>query len=66
MKAWEVSIPQKGGDGAYGNGGYVDIHDDGFQADRSLVIEDSEGNRVTLKNEEIGQLYRFIKPALAG
>ena len=65
MKVWEVSRP-KGDDGAYGNGGYISIHDGGFQAERSLFIEDSEGNRIILKNEEIGQLYRFIKPALAG
>ena len=66
MKAWEVSTPPKGGDGAYGNGGYVDIHDDGFQAERSLYIEDDEGHCVRLKNEQIGQLYKAIKPALAG
>lgn len=49
-----------------GNGGYVSIHDDGFQAERLLYIEDDAGRSITLKNEQIGQLYKFIKPGLAG
>lgn len=46
---------------------YVSVHEpdtDGLQ--RRLYIEDSEGRSVVLKGEEIGQLYRHIKPALAG
>lgn len=33
---------------------------------RRLYIEDAEGRHVVLNGEEIGQLYRHIKPALAG
>ena len=46
---------------------YVSIHEpdtDGLK--RRLYIEDSEGRSVVLKGEEIGQLYKHIKPAMAG
>ena len=46
---------------------YVGIGDADTDArHRRLVIEDSEGRTVTLNGEEIGELYRAIKPALAG
>ena len=46
---------------------YVSIHAPDDEAlSRALHIEDSEGRKVVLHGEEIGQLYRFIKPALAG
>ena len=48
------------------NGGYVSIYDDGWLAERRLFIEDDEGRTVCLKNEQIGILYRAIKPGLAG
>lgn len=48
------------------NGGYISIHDDGYQAERTLHITDDEGNTARLKNEQIGQLYKQIKPALEG
>lgn len=63
MKMFETTKPSADG---YGNGGYVSIHDDGFQAERLLYIEDDAGHSITLKNEQIGQLYKFIKPSLAG
>jgi hypothetical protein len=47
------------------NGGYTSIHDDGPFVERALYITDDDGNTVKLKNEQIGELYRRIKPALA-
>ena len=47
------------------NGGYVSIYDDGTFVERTLYITDDDGNTVKLKNEQIGELYRQIKPALA-
>lgn len=49
-----------------GNGGYFSIYDDGFHTDRTLYIEDDVGNAVMLKNEQIGQLHRAVKPELGG
>ena len=48
------------------NGGYVSMSDDGTLAERTLCITDDAGNIVTLKNEQIGELYRAIKPGLVG
>lgn len=48
------------------NGGYFSIEDDGSSVQRKLVITDDDGNTVVLKNEQIGELYKRIKPALAG
>jgi hypothetical protein len=48
------------------NSGYISIHDDGFLAERRLFIKDDNGNTVCLKNEQIGELYKQIKPAMAG
>ena len=46
---------------------YVGIHDPDTDAvRRRLYIEDSEGRHVVLAGEEIGALYKHIKPALAG
>lgn len=46
---------------------YVSIHEpDSDSLRRRLYIEDSEGRHVVLCGEEIGRLYRHIKPALAG
>lgn len=46
---------------------YVGVGDpDTGELKRRLYIEDSEGRHVVLNGEEIGQLYRHIKPALAG
>ena len=61
MKAWELTITS--GDT---ESGYISIHDTGDECDRTMVIEDDTGNIVTICNEEIGKLYNFIKPALAG
>ena len=47
-------------------GSYQSIHDDGSNGQRMLFITDDEGVTVTLKNEQIGELYRRIKPPLAG
>lgn len=46
--------------------GYVDIDDPGELGERKLYIEDDNGNMVCLQNEQIGELYNSIKPALAG
>ena len=48
------------------NGGYGSIYDSGDAVDRTLAITDDAGNTVTLKNEQIGELYRRVKPLLAG
>lgn len=48
------------------NGGYASMHDDGYYVERKLIIEDDDGNTVTLKNEQIGELYKSIKPPMAG
>lgn len=61
MKVFEISTPKKDC-----NCGYTSIYDDGFFNERKLIIKDDEGNTVTLKNEQIGKLYRTIKPAMAG
>lgn len=46
---------------------YVSVGDPDTEAiRRRLWIEDSEGRHVVLNGEEIGKLYKFIKPALAG
>ena len=63
MKVFSYDIVAAGA----GSPQYVSIHDpDTGAVRRRLYIEDSEGRSVTLKGEEIGQLYKFIKPALAG
>jgi len=62
VKIFEVTTPVR----EDVNGGYADIDDNGFQAERTLVIIDDDGNTVRLKNEQIGELYRFVKPVLAG
>ena len=61
MKSWQITKSKSDQ-----NGGYLSIHDMGKLADRTLYIEDDDGNLVTLKNEQIGELYKAIKPALAG
>ncbi len=49
------------------NGGYVGINDPGHDGySRNLSIDDGRGGKAHLKDEEIGQLYKAIKPALAG
>ena len=48
------------------NGGYTSIHDAGFSVERELHITDDDGNTVILKNDQIGELYLYIKPGLAG
>lgn len=62
MDIWLTSTPKN----EDCNSGYVSINDDGFISERKLYISDDDGNMVTLKNEQIGELYRAIKPALAG
>jgi len=66
MKIWQTTQPNKTCDGNIVNGGYVSIYDDGFQAERNLFITDDDGNTVCLKNEQIGELYKRIKPTMAG
>lgn len=44
--------------------GYASIHDS--DVDRTLFIEDDDGNTVEIKNKQIGELFRYIKPALLG
>ena len=44
------------------NGGYTSIYDDGTAVDRTLFIQDDEGNVVMLKNQQIGELYDRIRP----
>ena len=63
MKIWQTQQMKEGKENF--NGGYLNIHDDGSHAERKLYIEDDEGNRVILKNEQIGELYKRIKPILA-
>ena len=60
MKINMLELPKEGGSP------WVSIHDPGYESERRLYIEDGEGNTVVLKNEEIGRLYEFIKPPLAG
>lgn len=48
------------------NSGYISIHDSGFSVERELHITDDNGNTVILKNDQIGELYLYIKPGLAG
>lgn len=46
---------------------YVSIHQpDSDELKRRLYIEDSEGRHVVINGEEIGKLYKFIKPVMAG
>lgn len=52
-------------DGNY-NGGYVSLSDNNKYVDRILSITDDDGHTVIIKNEQIGELYRSIKPGLAG
>jgi len=61
MQIWQTSKTNEDD-----NSGYVSIHDDGWLLERRLIITDDNGNTVTLKNEQIGLLYRAIKPAMAG
>ena len=65
MEIWQTTTPPKNKN-AGTNGGYVPIDDDGLFAERKLFIEDDEGRMVVLKNEQIGELYKAIKPALQG
>lgn len=62
MKAYTAEIAKN----PDANGGYYSIHDGGENVERLLFIEDDEGNSVKIRNEQIGELYRLIKPALAG
>jgi len=63
MNAYELTWTE----GPIANGGYVSIHDLGTdKIRRELVILDDEGGMVTIKNEDIGKLYRMLKPNLAG
>ena len=49
------------------NGGYVSIDDPGGDnIHRVLIIKDDEGNLVKLENEQIGELYKKIKPIFSG
>jgi hypothetical protein len=45
---------------------YVSIMDPGTYSDRTLYISDERGGSIELKNEEIGELYKALKPPLAG
>jgi hypothetical protein len=63
MELYTLTKTNKFSDGSPINGGYVDIDDDGFQAERSLLITDSQGNSVCLQNEEIAKLFYHIKPS---
>jgi hypothetical protein len=51
---------------AQASGGYSSIHDCTKTSSRELWITDRDGNTVCLHDEEIGELYRGIKPPLAG
>lgn len=62
MKAYTAEIMKN----PNANGGYYSIHDGGKNVERLLFIEDDEGNSVKIRNEQIGELYRLIKPTLAG
>jgi len=64
MKVFEISISTE--EQSEYNGGYLSIHDPGIGANRLLYIEDDRGNMVQLHNEQIGELYKAIKPSLAG
>jgi len=44
---------------------YTSVHDDDGER-RTLVIEDERGGKVELYGKEIGELYKAIKPSLAG
>lgn len=66
MKVFQTALHKKTSKGEPVNGGYVDIHDDGTQAERHLFITDDQGNTVCLKNAQIGELYVAIKPGLTG
>ena len=60
MKIWQTQTSKDE------NCGYISIHDEGYLVERKLYIQDDEGNLVCLKNEQIGELYKSIKPVLAG
>lgn len=46
---------------------YHSIHDKGGNGfERTLLIRDDAGNKVILRNEQIGELFRQIKPGLYG
>ena len=64
MKAWELAITDK--KNLDRNGGYISIHDKGSYCGRTLFIEDDNGGSVVIENEDIGKLYSFLKPPLAG
>jgi len=62
FKVWQVAFTPK-----ELTDGYVSIHDKGDgHIRRNLFIRDDEGNTVCIKDEQIGELYKAIKPALAG
>jgi len=42
---------------------YTSIHADD---DRVMIIDDERGGRIELKGKEIGELYKSLKPTLAG
>lgn len=44
---------------------YTSIHDDDGDQ-RILIIDDERGGKVELHGKEIGELYKAIKPPLAG
>jgi hypothetical protein len=62
MRAWETSVIKN----PRPIGGYVSMNNPGETEERKLYIEDGEGNVAILKNEEIGELYKQIRPALEG
>ena len=63
MNAYELTWTS----GSLGNSSYFSIHDPGSdKIQRELIIIDDDNNMVTIKNEDIGKLYRMLKPNLAG
>lgn len=48
------------------NGGYSSLDDEPEICQRLLIITDKHGNRVTLENKEISELFKQIKPTLVG
>ena len=63
MKIWQIANPKRTD---MISDGYVSVHDSGLRTDRLLCIQDDEGHTIKLRNEQIGKLYKALKPELAG
>ena len=55
MRVWEINDVEEE------SKNYTNIHN---KDNRSLLIQDDDGNTVILHGEQIGKLYKAIKPSI--